>query len=139
MLPLAARAYGCIGTVRPDERETSPISVRFREQPGDRDPLHECQRQVHPSRNTCRRINRPISQINPIRLNYDGRILPRKLSDCLAIREWALLNLTANSTVSLDTFDFSDFFDFQADVSPRINDLPSPGFGLWVALSLSKG
>src|SRR5882672_1932076 len=39
MLPLAARAYGCIGTVRPDERETSPISVRFREQPGDRDPL----------------------------------------------------------------------------------------------------
>lgn len=34
MLPFAARAYGCIGTVRPNERETSPISVRFREQPG---------------------------------------------------------------------------------------------------------
>lgn len=34
MLPFAARAYGCIGTVQPDERETSPISVRFREQLG---------------------------------------------------------------------------------------------------------
>src|SRR2546425_7120920 len=41
--------------------------------------FYECQRQVHPSRNTCRRINRPISQIDLIRLNYDGRILPGKL------------------------------------------------------------
>jgi hypothetical protein len=50
------------------------------------------------------------------------------------------LTLTANSNVSrLDMFDFSDFFDFQADVPPRINDLRNPGFGLWFALSLSKG
>ena len=34
------------------------------------------------------------------------------------------LTLTANSNVSrLDIFDFSDFFDFQADVPPKINDL----------------
>jgi hypothetical protein len=47
--------------------------------------------------------------------------------------------LTANSNVSrLDIFDFSDFFDFQADVPPKINDLRNPGFGLWFALSLSK-
>jgi hypothetical protein len=50
------------------------------------------------------------------------------------------LTLTANSNVSrLDIFDFSDFFDFQADVPPKINDLRNPGFGLWFALSLSKG
>src|SRR5260370_33983922 len=50
------------------------------------------------------------------------------------------LTLTANSNVSrLDTFDFSDFFDFQADVPPEINDLRNPGFGLWFALSSSKG
>jgi hypothetical protein len=50
------------------------------------------------------------------------------------------LTLTANSNVSrLDIFDFSDFFDFQADVRPKINDLRNPGFGLWFALSLSKG
>jgi hypothetical protein len=34
------------------------------------------------------------------------------------------LTWTANSNVSrLDIFDFSDFFDFQADVPPEINDL----------------
>jgi hypothetical protein len=50
------------------------------------------------------------------------------------------LTLTANSNVSrLDIFDSSDFFDFQADVPPKINDLRNPGFGLWFALSLSKG
>jgi hypothetical protein len=50
------------------------------------------------------------------------------------------LILTANSNVSrLDIFDFSDFFDFQADVPPKINDLRNPGFGLWFALSSSKG
>src|SRR5882672_8908197 len=50
------------------------------------------------------------------------------------------LTLTANSNVSrLDMFDFSDFFDFQADVPPRINDLRNPRFGLWIALSSSKG
>src|SRR5260370_27772689 len=50
------------------------------------------------------------------------------------------LTLTANSNVSrLDTFDFSDFFDFQADVPPEINDLRNPGFGLLFALSSSKG
>ena len=50
------------------------------------------------------------------------------------------LTLTANSNVSrLDIFDFSDFFDFQADVPPKINDLRNPGFGLWFALSLSAG
>src|SRR6266850_179917 len=50
------------------------------------------------------------------------------------------LTLTANSNVSrLDIFDFSDFFDFQADVPPEINDLRNPGFGLWFALSSSKG
>jgi hypothetical protein len=42
-------------------------------------------------------------------------------------------------SVDLDIFDFSDFFDFQADVPPKINDLRHPGFGLWVALSLSEG
>src|SRR5258708_30206516 len=48
--------------------------------------------------------------------------------------------LTANSNVSQsDIFDSSDFFDFQADVPPRINDLRNPGFGPWLALSLSKG
>jgi hypothetical protein len=48
--------------------------------------------------------------------------------------------LTANSNVSrLDIFDFSDFFDFQADVPRKINDLRNPGFGLWVALSSIKG
>src|SRR5258708_40167447 len=50
------------------------------------------------------------------------------------------LTLTANSNVSrLDIFDFSDFFDFQGDVPPEINDLRNPGFGLWFALSSSKG
>src|SRR6267143_1461182 len=39
----------------------------------------------------------------------------------------------------MDIFDFSDFFDFQADVPPEINDLRNPGFGLWFALSSSKG
>jgi hypothetical protein len=39
----------------------------------------------------------------------------------------------------LDIIDFSDFFDFQADVPPEINDLRNPGFGLWFALSSSKG
>jgi len=64
---------------RPDERETSPKSCDFESNLVTVILFYECQRQVHPSRNTCRRINRPISQINPIRLNYDGRILPRKL------------------------------------------------------------
>src|ERR1700679_3751544 len=41
--------------------------------------FYERQRQVHSSRNTCRRINRPITQIDPIGLNYDRRILPGKL------------------------------------------------------------
>jgi len=50
------------------------------------------------------------------------------------------LILAANSNVSrLDIFDSSDFFDFQADVPPKINDLRNPGFGLWFALSSSKG
>jgi hypothetical protein len=50
------------------------------------------------------------------------------------------LTLTGNSNASrLDIFDFSDFFDFQADVPPKINDLRNAGFGLWFALSLSKG
>src|SRR6201987_2732661 len=50
------------------------------------------------------------------------------------------LTLTANSNVSrLYIFDFSDFFDFQADVPPKINDLRNPGFGRRFALSLSKG
>jgi hypothetical protein len=50
------------------------------------------------------------------------------------------LTLTANSNVSrLDIFDFSDFFDSQTDVPPKINDLRNPEFGLWFALSLSKG
>jgi len=39
----------------------------------------------------------------------------------------------------LDIFDFSDFFDFQADVPPKINDLRNPGFGLCLALSRSEG
>jgi len=43
--------------------------------------------------------------------------------------------LIANSNVSrLGIFDFSDFFDFQADVPPKINDLRNLGFGLWFAL-----
>jgi hypothetical protein len=51
-----------------------------------------------------------------------------------------VLTLTANPNVSrLDIFDSSDFFDFQADVPPEINDLRNPGFGLWFALSSSKG
>jgi hypothetical protein len=50
------------------------------------------------------------------------------------------LTLTANSNVSrLGNFDFSDFFDFQAVVPAKINDLRNPGFGLWFALSSSKG
>jgi hypothetical protein len=41
------------------------------------------------------------------------------------------LTLTANPNGSrLDIFDFSDFFDFQADVPPEINDLRNAGFGL---------
>jgi hypothetical protein len=40
------------------------------------------------------------------------------------------LTLTANSNVSrLDIFDFSDFFDFQADVPPKISDLQLRRFG----------
>src|SRR5580704_774028 len=50
------------------------------------------------------------------------------------------LTLTANPNVSrLGIFDFSDFFDFQAVVPHKINDLRNPGFGLWLALRLSKG
>jgi len=50
------------------------------------------------------------------------------------------LTVTPNSTVSrLDIFDFSDSFDFQADVPPKINDLRNPGFGPWFAFRLSKG
>src|SRR5260370_15687194 len=50
------------------------------------------------------------------------------------------LTLTANWNVSRsDIFDFSDFFDFQADVPPEINDLRNPGFGLLFALSSSTG
>jgi len=50
------------------------------------------------------------------------------------------LTLTANPNVSrLGIFDFSDFFDFQAVVPHKINDLRNPGFGLWFALRLSKG
>jgi hypothetical protein len=48
MLPLAARTYGCVGTVRPDERETSPISVRFRVQPGDVILFYEFRFHCHP-------------------------------------------------------------------------------------------
>ena len=39
----------------------------------------------------------------------------------------------------LDIFDFSDFFDFQADVPPKINDLRNPGFGLCLAVSRGEG